>query len=125
MTQQNPPGDELAHYGVKGMRWGVRKARTGDLNAKASRHERVAAGKGSLTDKAVTLGGSSLYNLARRGLKGEAARRGRNERAQIERLATGKAKATDILRAYGTVSVYSLVGSMNKKTDFEFKPQGG
>lgn len=124
MTQQNPPGDDLAHYGVKGMRWGVRKARTGDLNAKASRHERVAAGKGSLRDKAVTLGGSSLYNLARSGgLKNEAARRARNERAQIERLSTGKAKATDILRAYGTVSVYSLVGSMNKRTDFV--PQKG
>lgn len=123
MTQQkNPPRGDLTHYGVKGMKWGVKKGRTGDLHVKASRHERVAAGKGSLRDKAVTLGGSSVYNLAARGLKGEAARRGRNERAQIERLATGKAKATDILKAYGTTSVYSVVGSTRKKSDFEFKP---
>jgi hypothetical protein len=26
MTQQNPPQGDLAHFGVKGMRWGVRKS---------------------------------------------------------------------------------------------------
>jgi hypothetical protein len=117
---ENPQSDELTHYGVKGMRWGVRKARTGDLNVRASRLERVASGKGSLVDKAVTLGGSTAFNLARsRGLKNEAARRAKNYRGQIERLSTGKAKVTDILKAYGTVSVYSLAAAANKKTDYE------
>ena len=35
MSQENPSSGELAHYGVKGMKWGVRKARTGDLNVRA------------------------------------------------------------------------------------------
>ena len=121
MTERiKSPSQETAliHYGVKGMRWGVKKGRTGDLNVKASRHERVASGKGSLTDKVVTIGGSTAANLAMRGLKGEAARRAKNERAQIERLSTGKAKVSDLLKAYGTASIYSVVGSANTRTDF-------
>lgn len=115
-------GKELAHYGVKGMKWGVRKARTGDLNVRASRLERVAAGKGSVRDKVVSLGGSSLHNLAvNRGLKNESRRRAANYRAQEKRLATGKAKALDVLKAYGTVSVYGLAGAANKKTDHELR----
>jgi hypothetical protein len=119
MTQQTTPPGELVHYGVKGMKWGVRKARTGDLNTRASRLERVASGKGSLADKVVSLGGSSLHNLAvQRGLKNEAARRAANYRGQIERLSTGKAKVSDILKAYGTVSLASLAAAANKKTDY-------
>lgn len=107
MTQKSD--DELAHYGVKGMKWGARKARTGDLHVRASRNERVASGKGSLLDKAVTLGGSNTVRLVTsRGFKNEAARRGENKRAQIERLATGKATVLDVMKAYGTVSVTSL-----------------
>lgn len=118
-------GKELTHYGVKGMKWGVRKGRTGDLHLRAMRNERVAAGKGSLVDKAVTLGGSSVANLVvNRGLKGEAARRAADKRGQIERLATGKAKATDIIRAYGTISVSSLALSGHKKSDFDIRDRG-
>ena len=77
---------ELNHYGVKGMHWGVRKARTGDLNIRASRLERVAAGKGSLVDKAITLSGSSVRNMqksarreVRRLQEGSSPPRGRQE----------------------------------------------
>lgn len=125
MTQEkNPPGGDLTHYGVKGMRWGVKKARTGQLNGRAARNERVASGKSSLLDKAVTLGGSSTARLITSGgLKKEAARRAASKRAQIERLSTGKSKATDILRAYGTTSLLEIGLSMHKKSDFV--PNGG
>lgn len=113
-------GKELTHYGVKGMKWGVRKARTGQLNTRASRNERVASGKGSLGDKVVTLAGSSTARLVTSGgLKKEAARRAKNKRAEIERLATGKAKVTDILKSYGTVSALDLAVAARKKSDFE------
>lgn len=118
-------GEDLKHYGVKGMKWGVRKARTGDLHVRAKRNERVAAGKGSFVDKAVTLGGSSVGNLVvNRGLKGEAARRAADKRGQIERLSTGKAKASDVLRAYGGLSVSSLLISAHKKSDFDIRDRG-
>lgn len=112
--------DALEHYGVKGMHWGVRKARTGDLNKRASRNERVASGNASVVDHIITFNGSSARNLKKSGgYKKEAARRAANKRAEIERLATGKAKALDILKAYGTVTSTSLARSLHKKSDFE------
>jgi len=112
--------EELQHYGVKGMKWGVRKARTGDINVRATRLERVAKGKGTVADKLVTFAGSSARNIKRSGgFRQEAARRAQNLRAQEERLATGKAKVTDILKAYGTVSSGSLIRSAFKKSDHE------
>lgn len=112
--------DEIRHYGVKGMKWGVRKARTAQLGKRAARNERVAEGKGSLLDKTITLGGSSTARLVTSGgLRNEAARRATNKRSEIKRLADGKAKVTDILKAYGTVSTTDLARAANKKTDFE------
>jgi hypothetical protein len=118
--QKNPPRDDLTHYGVKGMHWGVRKGRTGRLNVRAARDERVASGTGSLRDKAVTLAGTTTYGLvkSRGGLKKDAARRAANKRAQIERLSTGKSKVTDLLRAYGTTSYLKIARSTHTKSDF-------
>jgi hypothetical protein len=126
--------NELVHYGVKGMKWGVRKQRTGRLNVRASRLERVAAGKGSFRDKATTVAGTSVYGAvkSRGSLRDEAARRAKNLRGQERRLATGKAKATDLLKAYGSTTVAglstygvsaaaSLGRAANKKTDHELR----
>ncbi|AOZ64875.1 hypothetical protein SEA_FRODOSWAGGINS_9 [Streptomyces phage FrodoSwaggins] len=110
--------EELKHYGVKGMKWGVRKARTGDLNLRASRLERVADGTATKMEKFATAMNSTAANLVRSGgLKKEAARRAKNLRGQEERLATGKAKTSDILKAYGTISISSLALAAHKKSD--------
>lgn len=134
MMDQKPPLNELAHYGVEGMKWGVRKQRTGRLNVRASRLERVASGKGTLRDKAVTIAGTSAYGAvkSRGSLKREAARRAENLRGQERRLATGKAKTMDLLKAYGAFTVAglntsgvsaaaSLGRTANKKTDHELR----
>lgn len=119
MTSKKTPPSELVHHGVKGMKWGVRKARTSQLATRASRNERVAAGKGSISDKVLTIGGSSTIRLVTSGgLKNEAARRATNKRAEIDRHAKGKAKVTDILKSYGTVRLIDLAKAAHKKSDF-------
>jgi hypothetical protein len=112
-------GDELIHYGVKGMKWGVRKAHTGNLNKAASRLERVASGNGSLRDKIGAASTSSVYGLAKRGLKGNSAHRAEKIRAAEKRLATGKAKVGDILNAYGSANLITLALAAHKKSDHE------
>ena len=118
MTQQsNPPQGDLAHYGVKGMRWGVRKARTGLIETKTKRLDRVASGTGTFRQKAVTAAGLSAQEIGRAGgfrkgtLKRAAANKSSDLKAQSERLASGKAKASDILKAYGTVTLTDIARS--------------
>jgi hypothetical protein len=126
--------EELVHYGIKGMKWGVQKARTGRLNVRASRLERVSTGKGTARDKIVTIAGTNAYGAikSRGSLKKEATRRAENLRGQERRLATGKAKALDIIKAYGSTTVAglstygvataaSLSRAANEKTDHELR----
>lgn len=112
LGQEKPSLEDLAHYGVPGMKWGHRKARTGLIDKKTARLDRVASGKGSVLDKAKTLSGASAHRLiTSRGLKNEAARKSADLKEQKQRLATGHAKIADILKAYGTVSVVDLARS--------------
>ncbi len=105
----SPP---LAHYGTKGMHWGVRKARTGDVEKITKRLDRVAKGEGSLRDKVVAVGGAKAPKLlARNGLANEAARQSAELKAHSERLSTGHATAKDILQAYGSTSILSIIKS--------------
>jgi hypothetical protein len=121
---------EFSHYGTKGMHWGVRKARTGDvavarakIKKTTTRLDRVAKGTGSKTDKAVALANTRIYRapaLARKGgLKNEAARESARYKdvsaelkAHSDRLAKGNATAKDILRAYGQSSIVSVARSL-------------
>lgn len=106
---------ELAHYGVKGMKWGYRKARTGGLQRRSARLDRVASGKGGIRDNVAVLATTNpLAVAASRGYKNDVKRRSNNHKAAVERLATGKAKVSDILKAYGTVTPVGLVRSMGK-----------
>lgn len=125
MTQQNPPRDDLAHYGVKGMRWGVRKARTGDLNQHAKTLEKVASGNGKFRDKAYAGLRTPIKTIVKEGgLKKGAAAEAAKSRAEIERLATGRATALDILKAYGSANIISLSRAARKKSDFQLPTKG-
>lgn len=123
MTQQNPPRGDLTHYGVKGMKWGVKKARTGNLDRHATKLERVAAGTGGKRDKVYASLYTPVKGLVKNGLKGGAAAEAAKSRAEIERLSKGKSTAGDILRAYGSVTLTQIIGSARTKSDFV--PNGG
>jgi hypothetical protein len=120
---ESPNSDALVHYGVKGMKWGVRKARTGQLADFARVHEKVAAGKGTLVEKHFALSTNSKTGMVRRGLKAQSAISAKNARDEIERLSTGKAKVKDILRAYGSANVHDIIRSRRNDNNFEDKVQ--
>ena len=122
----------LFHYGTKGMKWGVRKARTGQVEtitnriAKKTDHlDRVARGTGSKKDKAVAIGNTQVYRLPRtltkKGLASEAERTSERYKnysdelkAHSKRLSTGQATVKDVLRAYGSVTPVDIARSIKK-----------
>lgn len=110
--------DEIIHYGVKGMKWGVRKARTGNLNQHATKLERAAAGPGSKRATTYAALHTPLSSIRKQGLRKAAASEAKKSRAEIDRLAKGKATAGDVLRAYGSVTIAQLIGSARTKSDF-------
>lgn len=104
--------DNISHHGVKGMHWGVRKARTGNIDKETARLDRVAKGGGSVRDKALALNSAKLTKVVRKGgLRSEAARNSADLKAQKQRLATGHATVKDVLKAYGSVSLVDVLRS--------------
>ena len=93
----------LSHYGVKGMRWGVRRQR------KLDSLKRVAEGTGSLNDKIGALNNVSLYKLAKhKGFRKAVGAEVKRQEEMKARLEAGEAKASDILRMIGTTRLIDL-----------------
>ena len=99
----------LDHAGVKGMKWGQRKARiqakrTGRQQKVIDRHRRVAAGGGSARDKATVALGTSGHRLIKgKGLQGGAQLTLKAAEAQKQKVISGEKKVQDILlrKVYG------------------------
>ncbi len=118
MTQHNSSESDLTHYGVKGMHWGVRKARTGNLNKHAKSLERVAAGNPKFGDRGHAAMTVPIKSQLSKGFRKAAGAEAAKARAEIDRLANGRATALDILRAYGSVTLTQVIASARTKTDF-------
>lgn len=112
-NEEKPP---LAHYGVKGMHWGVQKAHTGDIRKPLNQLNRVAEGKGSVLDKIGVVSDTSVYRapklLKRGGLQKEAARRSVILTAHRDRIVNGQATVRDLIQAYGSTSLLSIARSI-------------
>jgi hypothetical protein len=115
-TDLTPQEQWLAHYGVRGMKWGVRKARTGNLGTRAARAKRYASGKSEkaggmrrVIDTASAINNYGVNDLVKgRGLHSAAKRHAQVYEAERTRLAKGKATRKDLLKAYGTTYVNLL-----------------
>lgn len=91
--------EALAHFGVKGMKWGVRKQKQLD------HFNRIAAGKGSIGDTLKLSASATIPELiANKGsLKRIAAGRALVLEAQKKRIQSGKATKLDVMdRALNT-----------------------
>jgi hypothetical protein len=114
MGQEKPSLEELAHHGVKGMKWGKRRGLTDVHNEKVTKsiaiNNRVASGKGSFGDKFKVAQTTTLVGLAaNKGLKGVAAKNERILKEHKARIENGQRKIRDGLAIYGGASVGDLI----------------
>lgn len=89
--------EEIKHFGVKGMRWGVRR------DNRIARLERVGSGHGSRSDKVrVALGEVSTKSVSTHGsVAGAARNKAANMRARDARAAKGTATLMDVIARHG------------------------
>lgn len=103
------PDDVLEHFGVSGMKWGVRRAKRDAVIS------RVASGKGSALDKARTLARASGHDLVRgRGLQGAAQRKDARNQARAERMRRGESTVRDILVRIGTARFSDIIPASDR-----------
>lgn len=97
MTTFEDTDEFLAHFGVKGMRWGVRRENRTQML------ERVGSGTGSKLDNLrVATGHVSRQGVRRHGsVAGAAANKAANMRAVDARVASGRGTAKDFVSRHG------------------------
>lgn len=105
LGQEKPPLSEvLSHYGVVGMKWGVRKRYVQELNTEITRLNRVATNRADLIDKIETAAQTPIHRLIKdRGIKKYAKTHAEDLKAHRERLLNGETQAKDIIRLYSHV----------------------
>lgn len=99
----------LEHFGVKGMKWGVRRER------RVQALERAAKKGGPVISKvrAFPIWGPGAIGpidfAVGRGIRGGSARKARRIRGQLKRRNQGKSTALDIIKRYGSTRVLDLI----------------
>jgi hypothetical protein len=101
---------ELLHFGVKGMKWGVKKAYIDRVSKRTSHFGRVADGTASKGDKVRTVLTTPFKDMALGGgLKGGAARVDARVKDHLDRVEKGKKNLKDTLALVSGVSVGDIV----------------
>lgn len=114
--EDDSPQAWLAHYGVRGMKWGVRRRYNEKQGNRVRRLDRVAKGKGSAGDKLKALGESSLLELAANGgLKNTARIHSEATKKHLQRVNSGKKKAADLLIIAGNLSLGDVLAGGRDK----------
>jgi hypothetical protein len=94
----------LEHFGIKGMRWGVRRQRRNQALARA------AKGNAGVLTKVRAFREENIIDLVKgRGIRGGAKIREKRLRERIQRLKAGKGSARDIVVHYGSTRMVDLI----------------
>lgn len=109
-----PSLDELEHYGTKGMKWGVRKnsLRGQALNAKRSRLKALDPKKATWREKVNTPG---IKAMREGGYEKAALKRRKETIDRQARVLQGKAKASEVLREIGNLSLIDIANRKKMK----------
>lgn len=114
-----PSLDELAHYGVKGMKWGTRRGITdvhlNKVNKITTRLDKVADGTATRRQKIGTALYTPIPQLVTSGLKGSAKENSEFLKGHASRVANGEKNARDFLMLYGSVSLTDLAKASRRK----------
>lgn len=109
----------LEHYGVKGMKWGVRR------NRRAESLARVGRGEGTKGEKLKALGSVSVVDLvAGKGIKGAAKRRSDAQLERNKRVQSGKANIRDKMSYYGGTRIQDLAPSKTTTSSSKARKPG-
>lgn len=95
----------LAHYGVAGMKWGVKRAAYVKSNKNKESLANIRDGKGTAKDRLRT----GLLTTK----KGATKRLAKAEESE-KRVEAGQAKVKDLIRLYGNLSTLDLVAQTRK-----------
>lgn len=112
MTNRTPEDYEmeLLHFGVKGMKWGVKKAYIARVSKNTAHFGRVADGTASKGDKVRTALTTPFSDMAKGGgLKGGAARVDARVKDHLDRVDKGKKTLEDTLKLVAGVSVGDII----------------
>jgi hypothetical protein len=93
---EKPALEDLEHFGVKGMKWGVRRER------RAQTHVNVGKGEGTRSEKirsGATIGPVDF--VKGRGFQGAAARKGERQQLRNARVKSGESSVRDKIAYYG------------------------
>jgi len=111
-----PTLDDVVHYGVRGMKWGTRRAYASRQQRGVDILNKVASGTANKRQKVAVAVSSSSHDLIRgKSLKGAASRKAAREQEHLDRVLNGKLKARDVLTMVGRVSFHDIASGGRDK----------